>query len=102
MSEGIFYSEGREALLAWAAHRSCGYPVPRGAQGQVGWGSGQPDLVAGNPAHSRGAGAPAGLRAGVTGAAWGGRAGTLARVVGGSAWGPLPADRSDGWCFSVL
>jgi len=29
-------------------------PIPGGAQGQVGWGSGQPELVGGSPAHGRG------------------------------------------------
>ncbi|MEQ5253619.1 hypothetical protein, partial [Escherichia coli] len=28
--------------------------VPGGAQGQVGWGPGQPELVGGSPAHGRG------------------------------------------------
>ena len=32
-------------VLAQAAQRGCGYPVPGGAQGQVGWGPGQPGLV---------------------------------------------------------
>lgn len=27
------------------------YPIPEGAQGQLGWGSGQPDVVGGNPTH---------------------------------------------------
>ena len=29
-------------------------PIPGGTQGQVGWGPGQPELVGGSPAHSRG------------------------------------------------
>jgi len=29
-------------------------PIPGGAQGQVGWGPGQPELVGGSPAHGRG------------------------------------------------
>ena len=29
-------------------------PIPGGAQGQVGWGPGQPELVGGSPLHSRG------------------------------------------------
>ena len=33
---------------------SCGCPVAGGIQGQAGCGSGQPGLVVGNPAHSRG------------------------------------------------
>jgi len=46
MSEGIFHSEGDEAL-AQVAQRSCGCPVPEGIQGH-GWGPGQADLVGGN------------------------------------------------------
>ena len=44
------YSQGGEAL-AQAAQRSCGCPIPGGVQGQAG-GSGQLQLVGGNPAHS--------------------------------------------------
>ena len=29
-------------------------PIPGGTQGQDGWGSGQPELVGGNPAHTGG------------------------------------------------
>ena len=32
----------------------CGCPIPVGIQGQAGCGSGQPGLLVGNPAHSRG------------------------------------------------
>ena len=32
----------------------CGCPIPGGIQGQAGCGSGQPGLVVGDPAHSRG------------------------------------------------
>jgi len=32
----------------------CGCPIPGDIQGQAGCGSGQPGLVVGNPAHSRG------------------------------------------------
>jgi len=32
----------------------CECPVPRGTQGQAGWGAGQPELVGGAPAHSKG------------------------------------------------
>ena len=32
-------------VLAQAARRGCGCPVPAGVQGQVGWGPGQPGLV---------------------------------------------------------
>ena len=31
-------------------------PIPGGAQGQVGWSSGQPELVGGSPAHNTGLG----------------------------------------------
>ena len=45
-------------MLAQAAQRGCGCPVPGGIQGQVGWGPGQPGLVldpaAGSPACCRG------------------------------------------------
>ena len=34
-------------MLEWAAQRGCRCHVPGGAQGQVGWGPGQPDLVNG-------------------------------------------------------
>jgi len=34
-----------QLVLAQAARRRCGCPVPGGVQGQVGWGPGQPDLV---------------------------------------------------------
>jgi len=34
--------------------RGCGCPIPGGIQGQAGCGSGQPGLVVGDPAHSRG------------------------------------------------
>jgi len=36
--------------------RSCGWPIPGGIQGQVGWDPGQADLVAGNPSHGTGVG----------------------------------------------
>jgi len=36
------------------AQGGCGGPIPGGTQGQVGCGSGQPGLVVGDPAHSRG------------------------------------------------
>jgi len=39
-----------------AALRSCGCPLPRSVQGQVGWGSEQNGLVEGGPAHVRGVG----------------------------------------------
>jgi len=42
----------RRRAVAQAAQRSCGCPISGGAQGQVGWGPGQPELVGGNPAHA--------------------------------------------------
>jgi len=50
---GIFYSEGGDTLEQ-VAQRGCGCPIPGGIQGQAGCGSGQPGLVVGDPAHSRG------------------------------------------------
>ena len=32
-------------MLEQAAQIGCGYPVPGGVQGQIGWGPGQPGLV---------------------------------------------------------
>jgi len=47
-------------VLEQAAQRGCGYSVPGGVQGQVGWGPGQPDLVpdleVGGPLCDRGTG----------------------------------------------
>ena len=57
MSGELFFTRGGGEALEWAAQRSCGFPIPGGVQGQLGWGPGQPDLVAGNPAHGRGIGA---------------------------------------------
>jgi len=37
-----------------AAQGGCGCPIPGGIQGQAGCGSGQPGLLVGDPAHSRG------------------------------------------------
>jgi len=36
------------------AQGGCGCPIPGGIQGQAGCGSGQPGLLVGDPAHSRG------------------------------------------------
>jgi len=47
-SEEILCLEGGEAL-AWTAQRNCECAIPAGIQGQVGWGSGQPDVVGDNP-----------------------------------------------------
>jgi len=41
-----FFTQGGEAP-AQAAQRSCGCPIPGGVQGQIGWASGQSDLVGG-------------------------------------------------------
>ena len=38
----------------YVKRRGCGCPIPGGIRGQAGCGSGQPGLVVGNPAHSRG------------------------------------------------
>jgi len=49
--------EGFEAIryaLEQVAQGGCGCPIPAGIQGQAGCGSGQPGLLVGNPAHSRG------------------------------------------------
>ena len=58
LKEGRFRFSGE--VLEQAAQRGCGCPVPGGAQGQVGWGSGQPGLVlneeVGGPACGRGIG----------------------------------------------
>ena len=40
--------------LEQVARGGCGCPIPRGILGQAGCGSGQPGLVVGGPAHSRG------------------------------------------------
>ena len=39
---------GKKFFTGTAAQRSCGCPIPGCAQGQVGWGPGQPELVVGN------------------------------------------------------
>ena len=54
--KNFFYSESGEAL-AQVAQRNCLSLIPRGIQGQVGWGHGQPDLVDDSPAQDRGIGA---------------------------------------------
>ena len=51
--EEVFHTEGGDALEQ-VAQVGCGCPIPGGIQGQAGCGSGQPGLVVGNPAHSRG------------------------------------------------
>ena len=49
----FFQSEG-DGTLEQVAQGGCGCSIPRGVQGQAGFGSGQPGLVVGDPAHSRG------------------------------------------------
>ena len=57
---GVLHRESGE-VLAQAAQRGCGCPIPGGVQGQVGWGPGQPALVldmdVGGRSYSRGVGA---------------------------------------------
>ena len=48
-----FSLRGGDALEQ-VAQGGCGCPIPGGIQGQAGCVSGQPGLVVGNPAHSRG------------------------------------------------
>ena len=48
-----FSHRGWDALEQ-IAQGGCGCPIPGGIQGQAGCGSGQPGLVVGDPAHSRG------------------------------------------------
>ena len=55
MSQNAMKIKQRKSeALAQVAQRSCGCPVPGGAQGQAGWGPGKPELVGGKPAHGRG------------------------------------------------
>ena len=49
----FFHLEGSE-VLTQAAQGAVGAPVPGGVQVQLGWVPGQPHLVGGSPAHSRG------------------------------------------------
>ena len=48
-----FFTEGGDTLEQ-VAQGGCGCPIPGGIQGQAGCGSGQPVLVVGDPARSRG------------------------------------------------
>jgi len=50
-----FYNQGSETLEQ-VAQRGGKCPIPGNIQGQVGWGSEQPDLVEDGPAHCRGVG----------------------------------------------
>ena len=51
--QSSFHTEGSDTLEQ-VAQGGCGCPIPGGIQGQAGCGSGQPGLVVGDPAHSRG------------------------------------------------
>ena len=45
----------RKVVRPWhSCPESCGCPISGGIQGQVGWGPGQPELLGGSPANSRG------------------------------------------------
>ena len=48
-----FFTQSGEALEQ-IAQRSCECPYPGGAEGQLRWDPGQPDLGVSNPVHSRG------------------------------------------------
>ena len=39
----LYYESGE--VLEQAVQRGCGYPILGGAQGQIGWGPGQPGVV---------------------------------------------------------
>jgi len=53
MSGGKFFPQ--RAVRRWhSCPEKLWCPIPGGAQGQVGWGPGQPELVGGSPAHGRG------------------------------------------------
>jgi len=52
-AEHVFHSESGDALEQ-VAQGGCGCLIHGGIQGQAGCGSGQPGLVVGDPAHSRG------------------------------------------------
>ena len=49
----VFHPEGGDALEQ-VAQGGCGCSIAGGIQSQAGCGSGQPGLMAGGPAHSRG------------------------------------------------
>jgi len=49
----VFHSKGSDALEQ-VAQGGCGCPISGGIQGRAGCGSGQPGLVVGDPARSRG------------------------------------------------
>ena len=52
--KGRIYIIYRVMTLEQVAQGGCGCPIPGGIQGQAGCGSGQPGLLVGDPAHSRG------------------------------------------------
>ena len=59
LRQGRFRLDIRRKLFAQnaveqVAQGGCGCPIPGGIQGEAGCGSGQPGLVVGDPAHSRG------------------------------------------------
>lgn len=60
ISLGYMLDPSQRSVIILNRRKSCGWPIPEGAQGRVGWGPGQPDLVpssvVGIPAHSRGVG----------------------------------------------
>ena len=51
----FFHTEGGDTLEQ-VAQGGCGCPIPGGIQSQTGRGSGEPGVVVGDPAHSRGVG----------------------------------------------
>lgn len=58
INERLYMSQ-QCVLMAQKANRilrSCGCPVPRSIQGQVGWGFEEPDLVKDAPPYGRGVG----------------------------------------------
>jgi len=44
----------RKKISQYRKIGSCSCPISAGAQGQVGWGTGQPELVGDSPVHGRG------------------------------------------------
>ena len=53
-NSAVFSDALTTAAMEQVAQGGCGCPAPGGIQGQTGRGSGQPGLVVGDPAHSRG------------------------------------------------
>ena len=51
---GRFRRKRMNLRVEQVAQGGCGFPNPGGVQGQAGCGSGQPGLMVGSPAHSRG------------------------------------------------